>query len=133
MVPAEKIVREAIENKVDIVCLSGLITPSLEEMCNVASEMEKAGTDIPILIGGATTSKIHTAVKIAPNYSAPVVHVKDASVNTFVATQLLSEKTRNDFVKSLQDEYRNLRQKQAEKQEKLLSFEEAKKRKPDFF
>ena len=91
MTPTEKIIQTAIDEKVDIVGLSGLITPSLEEMTVVASEMEKAGLRIPLLIGGATTSKIHTAVKIAPNYKGPVVHVKDASVNTHVVSQLMSK------------------------------------------
>ena len=81
MVPAETIVQRAIEEKVDMIGLSGLITPSLEEMAHVAIELEKAGLDIPLLIGGATTSKMHTALKIAPVYHAPVVHLKDASQN----------------------------------------------------
>ena len=81
--------------KVDIVGVSGLITPSLEEMCNIAAEMEKAGLQVPLLIGGATTSKLHTAVKIAPNYSSPVVYVKDASLNTAVVAKLMNEKTKS--------------------------------------
>ena len=91
MTPTDKIIETAIREKVDIVGLSGLITPSLEEMTIVAAEMQKAGLTIPLLIGGATTSKIHTAVKIAPNYKGPVVHVKDASVNTHVVAQLMSK------------------------------------------
>src|SRR3712207_1624978 len=79
MVPAEKILQTAKEQNVDIIGLSGLITPSLDEMVHVAKEMERQGFKIPLLIGGATTSRIHTAVKIAPNYSGPVVHVLDAS------------------------------------------------------
>ena len=134
MVPTEKIVQTAIAEQVDIIGLSGLITPSLEEMCHVASELEKAGVNIPLLIGGATTSKIHTAVKIAPNYNAPVVHTKDASVNTFVAMQLLNEKTRNNFVSELEKEYNEIRQEQFEKQNNpILSFDEAQKRKPKMF
>jgi 5-methyltetrahydrofolate--homocysteine methyltransferase len=85
MVPTEKIIEEAIKNKVDMVGLSGLITPSLEEMCHVASEMQKAGLKVPLLIGGATTSKIHTAVKIAPNYNQPVVYAE--YYNSFAAFQ----------------------------------------------
>ncbi len=79
MVPAEKIIETAIKEKVDIIGLSGLITPSLDEMVHVAKEMERKNMKIPLLIGGATTSKMHTALRIAPEYSAPVVHVKDAS------------------------------------------------------
>ena len=134
MVPTEKIVQTAIDEQVDIIGLSGLITPSLEEMCNVASELEKAGAKIPLLIGGATTSKVHTAVKIAPNYNAPVVYTKDASVNTYVTMQLLNEKTRDNFVSELEKEYDEIRLEQLEKQNNsILSFDEAQKRKPKFF
>ena len=129
MVPTEKIIKTAIEEKVDILGLSGLITPSLEEMCHVASEMEKSGLKIPLLIGGATTSKIHTAVKISPNYSGPVVYVKDASVNTAIVAQLMSDKAYPDFVSNIQSEYQTLRDKQVVKQN-LLSLDEAKSRKP---
>ena len=87
---------------------------------------------IPLLIGGATTSKIHTAVKIAPNYKGPVVYVKDASVNTFVVSQLLNNKTNYNFVAELEAEYKQLREKQAVKSS-LLTLEEAKNRKPDLF
>jgi 5-methyltetrahydrofolate--homocysteine methyltransferase len=132
MVPTETIIKTAIEEKVDIIGLSGLITPSLEEMCNVASEMEKAGLNMPILIGGATTSKIHTAVKIAPNYKGPVVYCKDASINAYVASQLLNEKTKYNFVEALQKEYKTL-QKEQEKKQKLVSLEEAKKNKLNLF
>lgn len=133
MVPTEKIIQTAIDEKVDILGLSGLITPSLEEMSHVATEMEKAGLNIPLLIGGATTSKIHTAVKIAPNYKGPVVYVKDASVNSYVATQLLNKETSYNFVAALQQEYQEIRNKQAEKNPDLLSFDEARKRKPNLF
>ena len=78
MVPADVIIKKAIEEKPDLVCLSGLITPSLEEMAHVADEMQKAGLTIPMMVGGATTSKLHTAVKIAPHYDYPVIHVLDA-------------------------------------------------------
>ncbi len=131
MVPTETIVKKAIEEKVDIVGLSGLITPSLEEMCHVASEMEKAGLKIPILIGGATTSKVHTAVKIAPNYKGPVVYCKDASLNAYIASQLMSENTKYNFVEALQKEYAEI-QKQQEKL-KLVDLEEAKKNKLNLF
>ena len=132
MVPTEKIIRTAIEEKVDIVGLSGLITPSLEEMTIVAAEMQKAGLTIPLLIGGATTSKIHTAVKIAPNYKGPVIYVKDASVNTHVVAQLMSEKNHTTYEEEIAMEYQSLREKQTKKAD-LLSLEEAKKRKPNLF
>ena len=132
MVPTEKIIRVAIEEKVDIVGLSGLITPSLEEMTIVAAEMQKAGLTVPLLIGGATTSKIHTAVKIAPNYKGPVVYVKDASVNTHVVAQLMSEKNHTAYEAEIAAEYQVLRDKQTLKTD-LLSLEEAKKRKPNLF
>ena len=132
MTPTEKIIETAIREKVDIIGLSGLITPSLEEMTVVAAAMEKAGLKIPLLIGGATTSKIHTAVKIAPNYKGPVVYVKDASINTFIVSQLMSEKGRYNFVAEINAEYQTLRDKQTRKVD-LLSLEEAKKRKPNLF
>lgn len=132
MTPTEKIIETAIREKVDIIGLSGLITPSLEEMTVVAAAMEKAGLKIPLLIGGATTSKIHTAVKIAPNYKGPVVYVKDASINTFIVSQLMSEKSHYNFVAEIEAEYKTLREKQTKKVD-LLSMEEAKKRKPNLF
>jgi len=132
MVPTEKIIRTAIEQKVDIVGLSGLITPSLEEMTNVAAEMQKAGLTVPLLIGGATTSKIHTAVKIAPNYKGPVIYVKDASVNTHVVAQLMSEKNHITYETDIATEYQALRDKQTKKPD-LLSLDEAKKRRPNLF
>jgi len=109
MVPCDKILEEAIKHKVDIIGLSGLITPSLEEMVHVAEEMQRRNFQVPLLIGGATTSKIHTAVKIAPAYSHPVVHVKDASKSVPVANQLLS-KNKAAFVNNLNDEYEKLRE-----------------------
>ena len=126
MVSAEDIVRNAIEKNVDIVCLSGLITPSLDEMCNVAVQMEKAGLKIPLLVGGATTSKLHTALKIAPLYSGPVLHLKDASQNSVVATRLLNVNTKDAYVESIRQEYDILRQEQ--EKPSLLSYEEAKQR-----
>jgi 5-methyltetrahydrofolate--homocysteine methyltransferase len=101
-------------------------------MTIVASEMQKAGLKVPLLIGGATTSKIHTAVKIAPNYEGPVVYVKDASVNTHVVAQLMSEKNRAAYEADIANEYRVLRDKQTKKAD-LLSLDEAKKRKPNLF
>ena len=132
MTPTEKIIQTAIDEKVDIVGLSGLITPSLEEMTYVAAEMEKAGLKIPLLIGGATTSKIHTAVKIAPNYNGPVVYVKDASVNTHVVAQLMSKSNHEAYETEIAKEYKALREKQIKKND-LLSLDEAKKRKPNLF
>ena len=132
MTPTDKIIQTAIDEKVDLVGLSGLITPSLEEMAIVATAMQKAGLTVPLLIGGATTSKIHTAVKIAPNYAGPVVHVKDASVNTHVVAQLMSKTNHADYVAGIADEYQALREKQTKKPD-LLSLDEAKKRKPNLF
>ncbi len=111
MVHAEKILETAIKENVDIVGLSGLITPSLEEMSFVASEMERRGLKMPLLIGGATTSEMHTAVKIVPNYSQPVVHVRDASRATGVVASLLSAENRPEFVASIQEKYFQLRKK----------------------
>ncbi|MBN1462257.1 MAG: B12-binding domain-containing protein, partial [Paludibacteraceae bacterium] len=132
MVPTEKIIAEAIAHKVDMVGLSGLITPSLEEMCQVATQMEKAGLEIPLLIGGATTSKIHTAVKIAPNYHAPVVYVKDASQNITILAQLLNKNTQANFISSLNQEYESLRNKREAKQP-LTGLDQARKNKPNLF
>ncbi len=114
MVPAEKILETARQENVDIIGLSGLITPSLEEMRHVAREMERQGFDIPLLIGGATTSKVHTAVKIEPHYQrGPVIHVVDASRAVGVASQLLNPEQRDEFALQVKDEYANLRQKHA--------------------
>lgn len=110
MVPVDKIIAKAIEEKADIIGLSGLITPSLEEMVIVAKECKKAGLKLPILIGGATTSKMHTAVKIAPQYDAPVVYVLDASRSVPVAASLLDENLREDFSEDIREEYEELRE-----------------------
>ena len=109
MVPATKIIDRAMEVKVDFIGLSGLITPSLEEMVNVASEMERRGLDIPLLIGGATTSEIHTAVKIAPVYKLPVIHVKDASRSTTVLQKLMSRQKDPSFIKEVDEKYSKIR------------------------
>jgi 5-methyltetrahydrofolate--homocysteine methyltransferase len=101
-------------------------------MTIVAAEMQKAGLTIPLLIGGATTSKIHTAVKIAPNYKGPVVYVKDASVNTHVVAQLMSKANHVAYEEGIAAEYQTLREKQTKKAD-LLSLDEAKKRKPNLF
>lgn len=129
MVPAEKIVETAIREKVDIIGVSGLITPSLEEMVHVVSELERAGLDIPVMIGGATTSKLHTALKIAPVYHAPVVYMKDASLNAPVAARLMNLDLRSTFAEELESEYRELREKNKTKQVKTVSLEEAQKNK----
>ena len=133
MVPAETIVQHAIEEKVDMIGLSGLITPSLEEMVHVAMELEKAGLDIPLLIGGATTSKMHTALKIAPVYHAPVVHLKDASQNAGVAARLLNPKTKEELAVELTKEYEELRDKSGMTRRETVSLEEAQKNKLNLF
>lgn len=109
MTPSDKILQKAKELDVDIIGLSGLITPSLDEMVHVAKEMEREHFDIPLLIGGATTSKVHAAVKIAPNYSSPTVHVLDASRSVTVVGSLLNKDTRGKFIHSVKQEYNNLR------------------------
>ncbi|HEX2934161.1 MAG TPA: methionine synthase [Bacteroidales bacterium] len=126
MVPCEKILQVAKDENVDIIGLSGLITPSLEEMVHVASEMERLGMKQPLLIGGATTSKIHTAVKISPNYSNPVVYVKDASKSVPAVSSLLS-KEQAAFASAVSKEYQDLRESYASKtvQVKYLTLEEA--------
>jgi 5-methyltetrahydrofolate--homocysteine methyltransferase len=127
MVPAEKILQTAREQKVDIIGLSGLITPSLDEMVHVAKEMERQGFKIPLLIGGATTSRIHTAVKIAPNYSGAVVHVLDASRSVPVAGKLANMKSIDEFTVEIKAEYEKLRQDHASRQKdkNYISIEKA--------
>ena len=115
MVPCEKILMEAQQENADIIGLSGLITPSLEEMCHVASEMERIGFKIPLLIGGATTSRVHTAVKVAPHYSYPAIYVKDASRSVTTVSQLLSDTGKEKFVTELADEYAQVRKRHAQK------------------
>jgi 5-methyltetrahydrofolate--homocysteine methyltransferase len=131
IVPAEKIIQTAIDEEVDIVGLSGLITPSLEEMVHVAKEMDRRGLETPLLIGGATTSKIHTAVKVEHHYPHPVVHVKDASRSVPAASQLLSAGQKDDFVKRIREEYQELRDhyQDAGSQVEYLSLEDARKNK----
>ena len=116
MVPCETILRTAIEEKVDIIGLSGLITPSLDEMVHVAKEMERQEFSLPLLIGGATTSKAHTAVKIEPNYSGPVTYVQNASRTVGVVAALLSDKQRNEFVARTRKEYEVVRDQYARRQ-----------------
>ncbi|MEZ6066594.1 MAG: methionine synthase [Planctomycetaceae bacterium] len=126
MVPAEKILQTAIEKQVDIIGLSGLITPSLEEMVHVAREMQRQGYSVPLLIGGATTSSKHTSVKIAPKYDHPVVHVKDASLSVPVVEKLLDKQLRDTFAGQNREVQEKERRAFAGRQErKLLSYEEA--------
>ncbi|XP_069373353.1 methionine synthase isoform X1 [Paralichthys olivaceus] len=110
MVPCDQILKEAITQKADIIGLSGLITPSLDEMIYVAKEMNRLGMTTPLLIGGATTSKTHTAVKIAPRYSCPVIHVLDASRSVVVCSQLLDETLKEEYFDDLKEEYEDVRQ-----------------------
>jgi 5-methyltetrahydrofolate--homocysteine methyltransferase len=128
MVPAEKILARAKEVRADIIGLSGLITPSLEEMVHVAREMERQGFKLPLLIGGATTSRAHTAVKIAPFYSEPVVHVLDASRAVPVTTSLLSEDGREEFVAQHRADYEAVRKAHAAPRPKALPLEAARAR-----
>ncbi|KYF55136.1 methionine synthase [Sorangium cellulosum] len=125
MVPCEKILERARQEKADLIGLSGLITPSLDEMIHVAREMERQGFKLPLLIGGATTSRAHTAVKVAPHYSEPVVHVLDASRAVPVTTSLLSEEGKPAFVAQHRAEYEKLRKLHSAPKHKLVSIEAA--------
>lgn len=130
MVPTEDILNAAKKHNVNIIGLSGLITPSLEEMVRVAQEMEKQGFTIPLLIGGATTSKIHTAVKIAPQYSGPAIYVKDASQSVIMLNKLFSDNAKNDFIDSIRNDYQIVRDKHSKKiHGNYLSLEDARKNK----
>lgn len=133
MVPPEQIVRKAIEEKVDVIGLSGLITPSLEEMVRVAEQLRKAGLDIPILIGGATTSELHVALKIAPVYGGTVMWMKDAAQNCVATARLLSDGGKEELKNELGNRYARLRAEYEEKQQQLLSIEEARARKLNLF
>ena len=130
MVPCEKILERAKLEKADLIGLSGLITPSLDEMVHVAREMERTGFKVPLLIGGATTSRAHTAVKVAQHYSEPVVHVLDASRAVPVTSSLLSKDGKAAFVKQLRADYEKLRTQHAGSQVKLLSLEAARANAP---
>ncbi|OWA53324.1 Methionine synthase [Hypsibius exemplaris] len=134
MTSIEKIVEACIREKADIVGMSGLITPSLEEMVHNANEFQRLGMRIPILIGGATTSKTHTAVKIAPKYSCPVIYVPDASKSVVVCSSLLDEKQREDLILDVQDEYEDLREEHYESiaERKFWTLEQARARAPNF-
>ena len=130
MVQCEKILETAKKEKADLIGLSGLITPSLDEMTHVAREMERTGFKLPLLIGGATTSKAHTAIKIAPHYSEPVVHVLDASRAVPVTTSLLSSDNKAAFVQRHRDEYEKVRSSHSVQTIKLLSLEAARANAP---
>ncbi|RMF84188.1 MAG: methionine synthase, partial [Nitrospinota bacterium] len=134
MVPAEKILQVAQEEKVDIIGLSGLITPSLDEMVHVAQEMERLGFTVPLLIGGATTSRVHTAVKIAPHYSGPTIHVLDASRSVTVVSNLMTPELRERFTAEITTTYRQIREGYRRRQEAraYLSLEEARANRPQF-
>jgi len=133
MVPAEDIVAAAEENHADIIALSGLITPSLEEMTNVAKLLQQRGLHIPLMIGGATTSKLHTALRIATVYDAPVVWMKDASQNVLAAAQLLSPTKRQAYVDQLRQRQAELRAQYQAQQDAPIPLDEARKRKPNLF
>lgn len=133
MVPAGQIVKKAKDERVDIIGLSGLITPSLDEMVNVAKELAAAGIDVPLMIGGATTSKLHVALKIAPVYGGPVVWVKDASQNPLVAARLLDAAGRAEFVAGLDAEYEALRAGFRESHGQVMPLDEARSRRPNLF
>ncbi len=134
MTPCEKILKTAIDEKVDIIGLSGLITPSLDEMVNVAKEMERLNFKLPLLIGGATTSKVHTAVKVAPNYSGPTIHVLDASRSVPVVSNMLSDEYRANLVEETKKEYEEIRIKHFNKnaEKRFLTLEQARENKGKF-
>ncbi|MDO4738882.1 MAG: methionine synthase [Bacteroidales bacterium] len=133
MVPTETIVERALEDKVDVIGLSGLITPSLEEMVNVARALEERGASIPVMIGGATTSELHTALKIAPVYKGLVLWMKDASQNVMACAKLLNQEARSALADELAERYAELRSANAEGKSGMISLEEARERKPNFF
>ena len=133
MVPADKIIKKAKEECVDLIGLSGLITPSLHEMVNDVIAFKEAGLHIPVMVGGATTSKLHVALKIAPLYDAPVVWVKDASVNPSIAASLLNEAERPAFCEELNKSYEELRANYKEQQQMILSLEKARENKLNLF
>ena len=128
MVPPETIVEEAVKQKVDMIGLSGLITPSLEEMVNVASALKQAGLTIPIMVGGATTSMMHVALKLAPVYDGPVVWVKDAAQNPNIAQSLMTE-DRQQYIEQLNRKYKQMRADYHREQEKIMSLQAARKNK----
>ncbi|WP_295770037.1 methionine synthase [uncultured Mucilaginibacter sp.] len=127
MVPAQKIIEEAKKQNVDIIGLSGLITPSLDEMVHFAKEMEREGFTIPLIVGGATTSRIHAAVKIAPNYSGPAIHVLDASRSVTVCSTLMNKDNRDDYINGIKAEYEKAREAHLNKRsdKRFLSLQDA--------
>jgi 5-methyltetrahydrofolate--homocysteine methyltransferase len=127
MVPAQRIIEEAIKQEVDIIGLSGLITPSLDEMVNFAKEMERQNFTIPLIIGGATTSRIHAAVKVAPNYSGAAIHVLDASRSVTVCSNLMNKDTRDGYIQGIKDEYEKAREAHANKKsdKRFVTLEQA--------
>lgn len=134
MCPAQKIVETALREKVDIIGLSGLITPSLDEMCHTAAALNEAGVSVPLMIGGATTSALHTALKIAPLYRGPVIWVKDASQNSILAARALNPSTRDTFAAELRARQQKLVQEYMQKDTRPLTpLSEARAHKPDFF
>ena len=131
MVPPEDIVKAALRHHPDIKGLSGLITPSLAEMTETVRQLRNAGISVPVMIGGATTSALHTALKIAPSYLGPVVWVKDASQNSLIASRLLNPELSAEAIALLRSEQEALRQSYSPKP--LVSLEEARKNRQDFF
>lgn len=129
MVPAQKIIEEAKKQEVDIIGLSGLITPSLDEMVHFAKEMEREGFTIPLIIGGATTSRIHAAVKVAPNYSGAAIHVLDASRSVTVCSSLMNKDNRDGYIQGIKDEYAKAREAHLNKKsdKRFVSIDEARK------
>ncbi|KAB7503630.1 Methionine synthase [Armadillidium nasatum] len=134
MCPSEKIIENVLTHRADILGLSGLITPSLDEMIFVAKEMQRLGLQIPLLIGGATTSQTHTAVKIAPKYNYPVIHVLDASKSVVVCSSLLDKNQYEDFVEEVRDEYESIRCEHYDnlKEKKYLKLDQCRQKKPKF-
>lgn len=133
MVPAEQIVRKAKEESVDMIGLSGLITPSLDEMVNVAKQLDKAGMRTPLIVGGATTSELHVALKIAPVYHGPVIWAKDAAQEPLIAARIMDKEDEKKLEAELEVKYSELREQYDKKQQTILSITEARQRKPDFF
>ena len=133
MVPADQIVRKIQETNADVVGLSGLITPSLEEMINTVKEMERAGIRIPVLIGGATTSELHVALKIAPEYNGPVIWMKDASQSARILSKLMNTDECSTFWNQLQERYKALREGYHQEQQRILSLDDARKNKLNLF
>ena len=133
MVPADQIVRKIQDTHADVVGLSGLITPSLEEMINTVKEMERAGIRIPVLIGGATTSELHVALKISPAYSGPVIWMKDASQSAQILSKLMNANECSAYWKQLQDRYETLRKGYQQEQQRILSLDDARKNKLKLF